>query len=355
MKKNILNFVLGTLTLIFSFLSWFSVYHATNVAGSSIWLMPILCFSFFYVFLCLDFVLMRKKYQAIFVSGVSLAFSFIFSFYLWHGIIFLGAFFLVFLAYGKIRKNLEINTKIEISRIVLTGRFFLVLAISLLISSQFYFAVQKSGINSVPEIKLDKLFSFFIPKVLNFSNSQFEELKDEEITVDQFISNSSGTQIDFSQEDLTKKEIEEKIAVEFGENISASQKEALKNQMLEKLQKNQVNFSSQSQKIILEEGRKKLSDLLKRKVEGDEKISSVLSEIINKKINENFQSNIFKEKEISTWPVILALVLFLTIWPLGSLIASSLAFVLGFIFWLMLKFKLVKIVKVMIEAQRIEG
>jgi len=355
MRKNILNFILALATLSFSFLGWFSVYRAINVEGSSIWLTPILCFSFFYIFLCLNFVLMRKRYQAIFLSGTSLVLSFFFSFHLWHGAIFLGAFFLSFLAYEKIRKNLEINTKIEIYKSVSFGKFFLVLAISLLISSQFYFAVRESRIDSVPEIKLDKFFGFLIPKVLNFSSTQLEKMENEESTVDQFIiAQSSGTQINFLQNDSVEKEIEEKIAVEFGENISTSQKEALKNQMLEKIQKNEISFSNQSQKIALENGRKKLSDLLEREVKGDEKTSFVFSEIINKKINENFQSNISKEKGNSTWPIVLTFILFLTIWPLGSLLADGLAFGTGFIFWLTLKFKLVKIVKVMVEAQRIE-
>ena len=229
------------------------------------------------------------------------------------------------------------------------------MAISLLISSQFYFAVRESRIDSVPEIKLDKFFGFLIPKVLNFSSTQLEKMENEESTVDQFIiAQSSGTQINFLQNDSVEKEIEEKIAVEFGENISTSQKEALKNQMLEKIQKNEISFSNQSQKIALENGRKKLSDLLEREVKGDEKTSFVFSEIINKKINENFQSNISKEKGNSTWPIVLTFILFLTIWPLGSLLADGLAFGTGFIFWLTLKFKLVKIVKVMVEAQRIE-
>jgi len=355
MKKNILNFILTLVTLSFSFLGWFSVYRAINVEGSSIWLTPILCFSFLYIFLCLDFVLMRKRYQAIFVSGASLALSLFFSFYLWHGAIFLMAFFLSFLAYKKIRKNLEINTKIEIYKSVSFGKFFLVLAISLLISSQFYFAVRKSGIYSVPEIRMDKLFGFLIPNMLKFSSAQFEKMENEENTVDQFIiAQSGGTQFNFLQNDSVEKEIEEKISTEFGENISVSQKEALKNQMLEKIQKNEVSFSDQSQKMVLEDGRKKLSDLVGRGVKGDEKISVVFSEIINKKINENFQFNVSKEKENSTWPIVLTLVLFLTIWPLGSLLADGLSFGVGFIFWLMLKFKLVRIVKVMVEAQRIE-
>ena len=105
---------------------------------------------------------------------------------------------------------------------------------------------------------------------------------------------------------------------------------------------------------LMENGRKKLSDLLEREMKGDEKTSFVFSEIINKKINENFQSNISKEKGNSTWPIVLTFILFLTIWPLGSLLADGLAFGTGFIFWLTLKFKLVKIVKVMVEAQRIE-
>lgn len=298
---------------------------------------------------------MRKKYQAMIVSGASLAFSFFFSFHFWHGVIFLVAFFLSFLAYKKIRKNLEINTKIEICKSVSFGKFFLVLAICFLISSQFYFAVKKLGINHVPEIKFDRLFEVLVPKILDFSNSQFGEMENEKNTVDQFIiAQSNGMQIDFSQKETAEKEIEEKISIEFGENISANQKEALKKQMLEKIQKNEISFSNQSQKIILEEGRKNFSDLLGRKVEGNEKIASVFSEIIKKKINENFQFKISKEKENSMWPIILALVLFLTIWPLGSLLADALAFGTGFIFWLMLKFKLIKIVKVMVEAQRIE-
>jgi len=51
MRKNILNFILALATLSFSFLGWFSVYRAINVEGSSIWLTPILCFSFF-IFFC---------------------------------------------------------------------------------------------------------------------------------------------------------------------------------------------------------------------------------------------------------------------------------------------------------------
>lgn len=70
-------------------------------------------------------------------------------------------------------------------------------------------------------------------------------------------------------------------------------------------------------------------------------------------INKYFSSNISGNDRSSTFPIILASVLFFTIWPIGSIMSVFWIWIVIFVFKMLVKKGIVKIEKVKVERERI--
>ena len=89
MQKKILNFSLFFLSLVATFFAWFSVSQAITVAGSSVWLVPVLWFSFLYIIFSLEFILVKENFLINLSLVLGLFSSLIFASNLWHFLVLL--------------------------------------------------------------------------------------------------------------------------------------------------------------------------------------------------------------------------------------------------------------------------
>ena len=167
-NKKYLSFALIFCTLFGAFFSWLSVYRAITISDSSTWLVPMLWLSFYAVLLCLTIILLNPAFLLRIVLGVSFLFSIIFTFSFWHFLISIFCMLIAFIGIGSIKKDLKLNIKISLWKSLYVGKFSLILALAILISSQYFFTIKNiDGQKIVPNLDLSMVVEKILPSVLS--------------------------------------------------------------------------------------------------------------------------------------------------------------------------------------------
>ncbi|MCX6763898.1 MAG: hypothetical protein NTZ97_04190 [Candidatus Moranbacteria bacterium] len=323
MKTQILKYILIILSLLLAFLAWRSVERAIKVENASVWGMPILWFSLFFIALALAIILVKSRYYMELLAFFSLAISLFFSLSVAHFISVTIAFLVISLAVGKIRKDLKLNVKVDMWKTLRSGSTYIILALGITVASQYYSTVRESTIeNIIPKFKMEGLTNSLTNQVLSAVNPNFKNLDQDGLTVDQLILNTGRDQM--------------------VDNILGTG-----------LDSNSMQLVQNSQNLILEQGRKQFSQIVGRELTGQEKFSEVISEIVNNKINQFIAPN-FSGEKFPLLPLILSLVLFLTIIPLGSFLSPIWIMLANLIFKILVKSKLIIINKIPAEVEVIE-
>lgn len=331
MKTKIIKYILVFAIMLSGFASWFSIDRAVNVSDSSTWLVPIIWFSIFFINLSLGAIIINDK--KILFSALALSFfsSLIFTFSFWYFGILLISFFVAGIAVRKISNDLELNIKISLTKSIRTGKVFLILALALASSSQYYFETKDTPLaNIIPKFETREITAQILPMIYpNFKNDSQEELTVDEFLLEMSSENSDNILSGFLSDSKTSE-----VASMIG-----------KEQMKE--------ITLANQEMILKEGRKNLEDIVGRDITGQEKMSDVFSDMISARMNEIFSSALARNE----WPMISALpasILFLTIISLGPFLGFLAIYAAVFIFWLFKVFGLVKISKEMKEVEVVE-
>jgi hypothetical protein len=139
-----------------------------------------------------------------------------------------------------------------------------------------------------------------------------------------------------------------------GNNLTPEQKEEIKKEAQDKLKTISKGLLESNQEIILVESRKNLSEIIGKNLMGQEKISEIFPQMINKNITDYFRPNVSENHSLPLLPMILAIVLFLTIVPLGSFLNIFWTLLSRLIFWILYKSGAVSIGKVQKEVEIIE-
>ncbi len=331
MKTKITKYAIAGLIVVLGVVSWLSVERAINVPESSTWLVPLICFSFFYIALSLGAILIKNRTILISALAISLLSNLIFVFSFWHVLILLFAFFLALAGLERISSDIKSNIKFDITKSVRTGKTMLILALSIIITSQYYVEVKDTGkINIIPRFEAGDAVNQILPRI-------YPELKDSEksdLTVDEFILKMSKENSDsFLGNILESQGLDEK-------QIGASKSQ------IEKILAN-------DQEKILAEQRKSFSEIAGVPLTGQEKISDVFSEMINNKINEFFSTSLEKDS-MPFLPFIASFILFLTVASLGSFLGSICGYLTALVFWILRKINFVQVSKVMVEMEVVE-
>lgn len=313
--------------------SWLSVSRAITVENSSTWLTPILWFSLFYTALSLEFVLVKEKIWLWLTIILGLLFSLIFVQNFAHLAILLLAIGLLLISLLEIKKDLDLNVKIHLPKTLRMGKTYFVLALALAISSQYYFQAKSAGLLKIPSFNVGEILNNnYTKKFLYNINPDFQKLEDENLTIDELILDNYEKNLENDQESP------------FSELIKSGQDIPLANfQILEELKKQK----------ILEVGREQFGEMAGRELAGTEKVTEVLTDVVNQKIS-SFASPNLSSGSFSAIPIAMTAILFLTIISLGAFILRFLVHLVGFIFWLLLSLKAIKVVKAPVEMEVIE-
>ena len=352
MKKNILKYSLFGCILLFGFFSWFSVYNIPKLSGLDAWILSIIFFSLYVISMCLAAILVRQEVAMEIVIFVSFFLSLIFAFSLWHFIVIMLSILLMLAALRNIRKDLDLNIKVDLWKSLYTGKFKMILALVLIISSQYFFMINgTNGQKFVPKLDFSSVTSRLIQPILVMLNPNFKSVQKDGLTVDQFIIQSQQKNTDdaVSNQSLMEEMVDQQIP----KNLPAEQQTTLKQQALQQIADSKNQLSQKNNELVLQEGREQLSQMVGHNMDGDEKIADVFAGLIDKKLNDFFQPRISGDSQSSSYSYILTAILFLTIWPL-ALIMSLFWFTIVLVaFKLFICLGLVEITTVTVQREMI--
>ncbi len=351
MNKNTFGNILMSLNPMAALAAFYSVSRAIRIPESSTWIVPMVWVSIFIVSIFLVALFVRSRVLAESVIAASLLSSVIFAFsFAYLGVI-LIAIALVLAGVHGMRKDLDLNVKINLWKSLYIGKFRIILALAILISGQYYFTIKSMDepVN-VPKFEISEISGPLIQPILGIVNPEFAKAGSQGMTVDQFIVQSQKNQEQSVEDEEMQLQI---IEQNMPTGITEKQKEILKKRALAEISDAKLKMTEQNQQLILIEGRKQFSKIAGKKIVGDEKVSDVFIGMINERINSYFQPSMQGEKKSSFYSLILTTILFLTIWPLGSLLSTLWFAIVILLFKGFVRFGLVEIKKVTVEREKI--
>jgi hypothetical protein len=288
--------------------------------------------------------------SSLLVASLALSLIFAFNFFQIVAILFGGYF--IFVALQKIRGDMDLNIKISPWKSLQAGKTYLLIGMSLIISMQYFVIIN----NSAVEKKVPHFDASFITKkiaipFLSTINPQFKALKDETLTVDQFILQAQDGLI---QGDEMSSQNVEILEANIPNNLTPAQREALKKQAMSNFSGVQAQLLQKNQELIISSGRKQFSDLAGITLKGDEKISEVFTGLVSNKIDNYFNPKVSGEEKSSVFSMLLAGVLFLTIYPLGSILSVAWFLIAKLLIFILLKLKVLNVKIVTVSKEILE-
>ena len=131
--------------LLSAFLSWYVLYRAVTVPGSSVWGAPIAIFFLLLVFFFLCTVLVRRAASLGMVLAASLLLSLVFAATPLHFAFLMLAIAIAYYAMSNIRESLEFSLRIRFLNSLMSGRSAIVFALIMVITSQYYALVSREA------------------------------------------------------------------------------------------------------------------------------------------------------------------------------------------------------------------
>lgn len=287
-KRQIISLLLLGLTALFAALAFSSVADAVFSKTASVFLVPAVWFLLLLTVFVLGTVLWQQTIHRTFGSALLLSSSLFFAPSVIHaGIVILGM-IIVFIALIRIEREFSERTHISIYRGVTVGFAQIVFALALVISSQYYQHTNTLTWDElVPSFDLaEGTGAWFLRTAGQFSPS-LATLQNRNLSVDSFL-----------------QEVKPVVMLENGNMVDRGINEALR------------------QAEVLR-SKSELSRLLGREVAGNESINEVLTEVLRKKMIA-FVSGSEKRSSsaVPFLPFVLAILLFLTVYPFGSIIGT---------------------------------
>lgn len=267
--------------LLSAFLSWYVLYRAVMVPDSSIWGAPITIFFTLLVFFFMCTVLVRRTAYLAAVLAASLLLGLVFAATPLHFGIIMLSIGIVYWAMHNIRESLAFSIRLRFFNSFMSGRSYLVFALILAITSQYYALVNRAGREvNLPKFEISKNVALSLGKLYGHINPRYSFFSSaRELTVDKFI---------------------------------------LQNQNAVLPAQDPARAAA-----VLEQGRKQLSELSGRQLGGGEQVADVFVDLATRKINDYFAVGIAQSGKSSPIPLFLTCVLFLTLLPVATIVGYA--------------------------------
>jgi len=339
-KRKILEYFLFVLTATEAFFFWRACDQAIRAYDSSVWWLPISIFTLFFAGFCLEAVLLKKKSILVLLAVVSLDLSFIFSFSFWHLVVSVLAMFFIAAAENRIKNDLFYAVKINIWKSLRTGSTLLVFAFSLTVASFYYSEARDFPPEKlVPRFGTGSITSQLVGKVMNFMFPKMQETNGD-FTVDKMISEDEKIKSAvMSIADISAKSQMQQNTSDIDQAIINEKKQEIYQEMM---------------RSITEGFHQQMGNFAGAELKGDEGTSDVFTELINRKINEVIVPKLSERNILPIVPVAIALLLFLTIFPIGSFLSPIWVGIVYLFFIILVKTKIINIVKIPAEVEIIE-
>lgn len=264
-----------------AFLCWFILYRAVTVPGSSVWGAPITIFFILLVVFYLSTVFVRRTAYLGAVLAVSVLQSIFFAATPLHFSLLLLSAGGAYYAMRNVRASLEHSIKLSFFDSFMNGRSYLVLALIIAITSQYYALVSRAGKEvNLPTFEISRDVAFSLGKLYGRLNPKYSFFSSaREMTVDNYILQSQSS-------------------VLYGQNAAAVS-------------------------AVLERGRIQLSGLAGRQLGGSEPVADVFVDFATRKLNDYFAVGLSQSGKSSPIPLFLTCVLFLTLLPVATVVGYA--------------------------------
>lgn len=343
------------LALTFSFLAWLSVDRAINVPDSSIWLVPTIWVSFLFITVCLVIIVVKERHVSELLIVACYLMSLIFIFDLSRIAAFILAILLFSLGLLRIKRDLDLNIKIDIGKSIYAGKVFIVTSMAIIISSQYYSEVKDMDSEAlIPRFNLGEGSGAITSSILSTIDPKFRSIQNDDLTVDEFLKMQGEQAASGGSMGDTDSKLDMIIDEQGSKDLTPAQRAAIKVDALDKINDSKETVFKASQELAIGEGRKKLSEMTGKEITGSEKISDMFSEVVNNKIAGFFHPAGEDGTTSAFLPLIFTLILFLTVISLANFLWFFFPSLIGGIFRLLVRFEIVRINRVMEEVEKIE-
>jgi hypothetical protein len=315
--QNIFSERIGLISLfflfVFSLFGWYVLFSGTLTGYGSLTVSLLLGFSFACIFFFLGVILWHERYERL--LGATLPFLPIIFFAQELVIVasIIVAILLTYLAITLIRKEKRERIRFQYFRVNQAGQLYFIMALALTISVAYFTLIrQASWEELVPKLRLGESSTTLLLRSIATWQPELARVKSEELTVDEYLL-SLSVEPDPTQ---TKKFDDQLLSFEVSliPGIEQNLREA-------GLTMEDVRNSPQAKNFYLESGRSHFTWLVGGEVKGNEPISAVVSQVIQRKIIRTLDgSNQTSQLTADTVPIAIAVVLFLALIPLGTIL-----------------------------------
>lgn len=316
-KRQTISFFLLGLTGLFAVLAFSAVADAVFSKTASVFLVPAVWFFILLIVFSLGAVLWQQTMQRSIGSVLLFLPSLFFAPSIIHaGSVILGA-CIVLIALIRIDREFSERTHVSMYRSVTVGFAHIIFALALVISSQYYqHANTLTWDELVPSFDLAEGTGAWLLRTAGQFSPSLASLQNRNLSVDSFL-----------QEVKPVVMLENGNVVDRGINEALRQAEALRSKA-------------------------ELSRLLGREVTGNESINEVLSEVLRKKVIAFVSGNDQKSSpSVPFLPFILAILLFFTVYPFGSIIGAAALSLAALIFSALVRARVIEIKLVPAERE----
>ncbi len=316
-KRQIIALILLFLVGLFSWFAFSSVTNAVFSKTASVFIVPVIWFFLLLTAFSLASILWQESVYRSIGSVLFLLPSLFFAPSLAHlGIIALGALF-VFIGLIRIDREIGERVRISIYRAVGVGFAQVLFALTLVISSQYYHNVNTlSWDELVPNFDLAEGTGAWLLRTASQFSPSLSTLQDRNLSVDSFL-----------------EELRPVVMLENGNVVERG-----------------VTGVLRQAEII--RSKAELSKLLGREVAGTENMNAVLSEVLRKKVIAFVSGREEKASNpVPFLPFFLSILLFFTVYPLGSIIGSFSLSLATVIFLALIRAKMIEVKRVPAERE----
>lgn len=220
---------------------------------------------------------------------------------------------LFFLAARLVQREAEDRLRFSPPRILAVAKSISICAFSLLLSSVYFTSIQTvSWEDIVPRFRFGNESIQTLLRWGGIVQPEMAVLGEENWTVDAYLRS-------ISQVELLKTDVPNQVS-EFPRQFDSL---PIQGMSAEFSRDTSISAQSVAEEYTMMTGRKQLSELAGRPVDGEERLSDLFAEILQNKLFAIFEGSRVREHVSDRMlPVLMATLFFLTVWPIGILLFS---------------------------------
>jgi hypothetical protein len=346
-KKQWFLIALVSLIFLFFFLGWLAIEAVILSAGSS-WLNAVVWIFLGIALLALVPFAFEERSFLMLVAVIAFVPSL---FFVQAGIVWVGVILGVgFCGYSLIlmREDIALNRLITVRKSMQYGASPLVFAFAVSIALFYYAHIQnESGEVLLQRLELERASHAVMTQALGYFNPEFKTMDTDKMTVDTFLITMQAGQ---NMSDLTlETPTDTSILETTGLTPTDPRAPLVLAQIKKGLAQNTTTFNTKQ--LVLVQSRNQLSKVVGMTLTGQEPIAAILSSIISQRVSSYFEPTMAQNGSSSVLSFILTLVLFLTLWSLGSIFGFVWRLLTAGLFFLACRFRILEIKTILVEKE----